>query len=121
MHPGQGLQGDASVYRVDARISGGQPCCHRQVQDQGLPGQPPLPDAPQGPRPEPDRGVVSTVRRGQHHSLGGLDTKFISALLGHSRTSFTDASYVLLFPEVAKAAAESAAAMVPRRRSGTVD
>jgi hypothetical protein len=64
--------------------------------------------------------VVSTVRRGQHHSLGGLDTKFISALLGHSRTSFTDATYVLLFPEVAKAA-ESAAAMVPRRRSGTVD
>lgn len=45
----------------------------------------------------------------------GLDTKFISALLGHSRTSFTDATYVLLFPEVAKAAAESAAAVVPRR------
>ena len=51
----------------------------------------------------------------------GLDTKFISALLGHSRTSFTDGTYVLLFPEVAKAAAESAAAMVPRRRSGTVN
>ena len=45
----------------------------------------------------------------------GLDTKFISALLGHSRTSFTDATYVLVFPEVAKAAAEAAAAMVPRR------
>jgi integrase len=45
----------------------------------------------------------------------GLDTKFISALLGHSRTSFTDATYVLVFPEVAKAAAESAAATVPRR------
>jgi integrase len=45
----------------------------------------------------------------------GLDTKFISALLGHSRTSFTDATYVLVFPEVAKAAAESAAAAVPRR------
>ena len=26
-----------------------------------------------------------------------LDTKFISALLGHSRTSFTDATYVLVF------------------------
>jgi integrase len=52
----------------------------------------------------------------------GLDTKFISALLGHSRTSFTDATYVLLFPEVAKAAAESAAAVVPRRRrSGSQD
>src|SRR5579859_7685953 len=46
----------------------------------------------------------------------GLDTKFISALLGHSRTSFTDATYVLVFPEVAKAAAEAAAAIVPRKR-----
>jgi integrase len=45
----------------------------------------------------------------------GLDTKFISAMLGHSRTSFTDATYVLVFPEVAKAAAESAAAAMPRR------
>jgi integrase len=45
----------------------------------------------------------------------GLDTKFISALLGHSRTSFTDATYVLVFPEVATAAAEAAAAVVPRR------
>jgi integrase len=44
----------------------------------------------------------------------GLDSKFISALLGHSRTSFTDATYVLVFPEVAKAAAEAAAAVVPR-------
>ena len=36
----------------------------------------------------------------------GVDTKLISAMLGHSRTSFTDATYVLVFPEVAKAAAE---------------
>jgi integrase len=48
----------------------------------------------------------------------GLDTKYISALLGHSRTSFTDATYVLLFPEVAASAAEAAAAMVPRRGHG---
>jgi integrase len=47
--------------------------------------------------------------------LAGLDTKFISALLGHSRSSFTDDVYVSLFPEVARAAAESAAAVVPRR------
>lgn len=48
-----------------------------------------------------------------------LDTKYITALLGHSRTSFTDDVYVTLFPEVAKAAAEAAAAVVPRmnRRS----
>lgn len=51
----------------------------------------------------------------------GLDSKFISALLGHSRTSFTDSTYVLVFPEVAKAAAESAAAAMPRsnQASGT--
>ena len=48
----------------------------------------------------------------------GLDTKFISSLLGHARTSFTDDVYVLLFPEVAKAAADAAAAIVPRMSSG---
>jgi integrase len=51
----------------------------------------------------------------------GLDTKFISALLGHSRTSFTDATYVLLFPEVAKAAAQAAAAVMPRRSKAAED
>src|SRR5581483_2294842 len=45
----------------------------------------------------------------------GYDTKIISAILGHSRTSFTDATYVLVFPDVAKAAAEAAAAIVPRK------
>ena len=44
----------------------------------------------------------------------GVDTKVISALLGHSRTDFTNRTYVLVFPEVAKAAAEAAAAIVPR-------
>lgn len=44
-----------------------------------------------------------------------VDTKFISAMLGHSRTSFTDSQYVTLFPEVQKAAAEAAAAIVPRK------
>ena len=45
----------------------------------------------------------------------GLDTKYISALLGHSRTSFTDKTYVTLFPEIMKSAAEAAAAVVPRK------
>lgn len=45
----------------------------------------------------------------------GEDTRVISAILGHSRTSFTDAVYVTVFPEVAAAAAERAAAIVPRR------
>ncbi len=45
----------------------------------------------------------------------GLDLKYISALLGHSRSSFTADIYVHLFPDVAAAAAEAAAAVVPRR------
>ncbi len=46
----------------------------------------------------------------------GLDSKYIAALLGHARSSFTDDVYVTLFPEVTKAAAEAAAAVVPRAR-----
>ena len=48
----------------------------------------------------------------------GQDTKYISALLGHSRTSFTDSVYVTLFPEAQQAAADAAAAVVPRRAKG---
>jgi integrase len=44
----------------------------------------------------------------------GADSKYIAALLGHARSSFTDDVYVTLFPEMAKAAAEAAAAVVPR-------
>ena len=43
----------------------------------------------------------------------GVDTKFISAILGHSRTSFTDATYVLVFPDVAAAVMDQAAAIIP--------
>jgi integrase len=45
----------------------------------------------------------------------GQDTKIISELLGHHRTSFTDDVYTNVFPDVAKAAAEARAAVVPRR------
>ena len=48
----------------------------------------------------------------------GADSKYIAALLGHARSSFTDDVYVTLFPEVAKEAAEAAAAIVPRAYSG---
>ena len=44
-----------------------------------------------------------------------VDTKVISAILGHTRTDFTNRTYVLVFPEVAKEAARAAAAVVPRR------
>jgi integrase len=49
------------------------------------------------------------------YKAAGLDTKYISAMLGHARTSFTDDVYVTLFPDVARAAAEAAAATVPAR------
>ena len=46
----------------------------------------------------------------------GLDTKLISAFLGHSRTSFTDATYVLVFPDVAAGGhGPGRAAVVPRK------
>lgn len=44
----------------------------------------------------------------------GVDTKIISAILGHSKTSFTDLYYVTLFPEVEQEASARAAAIVPR-------
>jgi hypothetical protein len=37
-------------------------------------------------------------------------------LLGHHRTSFTDDVYTSVFPDVAKAAAETRAAIVPRKK-----
>jgi len=48
------------------------------------------------------------------YKAAGVDTKHISAILGHARTSFTDDVYVTLFPDIARAAAEAAAAVVPR-------
>jgi integrase len=48
-----------------------------------------------------------------------VDTKYISAALGHARTSFTDSQYVSLFPDVQKAAADAASAIVPRKRRAT--
>jgi integrase len=46
----------------------------------------------------------------------GIDTKVISAWLGHARTSFTDEVYILLFPDAEKAAAEAASSVVPESR-----
>jgi integrase len=48
----------------------------------------------------------------------GLDSKYIAALLGHSRYSFSEDVYVTLFPEIMTAAAEAAAAVVPRAGQG---
>ncbi len=46
----------------------------------------------------------------------GVDTKVISANMGHSRADFTNKTYVLVFPEIAAAAAEAAASVIPDRR-----
>ena len=44
--------------------------------------------------------------------------KVIRAMLGHSRYSFTADTCASVLPEVAKAAAEAVAAVVPLRRDG---
>lgn len=46
----------------------------------------------------------------------GVDTKVISAILGHSKTSFTDSVYVTLFPEIEQVASDAGAAVIPRKR-----
>lgn len=50
--------------------------------------------------------------------LGKVDMKVISETLGHSRSSFTADTYASVLPEVARAAAEAVASVVPRRDSG---
>ncbi|MBV2366006.1 tyrosine-type recombinase/integrase [Streptomonospora nanhaiensis] len=47
----------------------------------------------------------------------GVDVKVVSAELGHSTTYFTQDTYQTVFPEVARAAAEATAALVPLRRA----
>jgi integrase-like protein len=47
---------------------------------------------------------------------GGPDLKTVSEMLGHSTITLTGDTYASVLPEVARAAAESAAALVPRRR-----
>jgi integrase len=50
--------------------------------------------------------------------LAKVDMKVISETLGHARSSFTADTYASVLPELAKAAAEAVAAMVPRRSDG---
>ena len=50
----------------------------------------------------------------------GVDTKVISAILGHAKTSFTDAVYVNVFPDVSRAAVNAAEGIVSQsRKEGT--
>jgi integrase len=48
--------------------------------------------------------------------LGKVDMKVISETLGHARSSFTSDTYTSVLPEVALAAAEAVASVVPRRQ-----
>ncbi|GAA2621951.1 tyrosine-type recombinase/integrase [Actinomadura fulvescens] len=50
----------------------------------------------------------------------GVDMKIISETLGHSRSSFTADVYTSVIPQVAKAAAEATATVVPRRTGPTM-
>ncbi|GAA1776796.1 hypothetical protein GCM10009834_39540 [Streptomonospora arabica] len=43
----------------------------------------------------------------------GVDVKVVSSELGHSTTAFTQDTYQSVFPDVAKAAAEATAALLP--------
>jgi len=47
----------------------------------------------------------------------GLDVKLMQERLGHSTSALTRDVYTSVLPEVARAAAETAAAMIPRRRA----
>jgi len=45
----------------------------------------------------------------------GVDIKIVQEMLGHSTSSFTRDVYTSVVPEIATAAAEAVAAIVPRR------
>jgi integrase len=50
----------------------------------------------------------------------GVDLKVVSAMLGHSSITITADTYVSVLPETARAAAEAAAVVVPRRGRQTL-
>jgi site-specific recombinase XerD len=47
----------------------------------------------------------------------GLDIKLVQEMLGHSTSTLTRDVYTSVLPEVARAAAEATAAMIPRKRA----
>ncbi|MEV0169008.1 tyrosine-type recombinase/integrase [Nonomuraea fuscirosea] len=49
----------------------------------------------------------------------GADTKMVSTMLRHSSTNLTENTYTTVLPELAHAAAEASAAIVPRAVSQT--
>ncbi|GAA4898044.1 tyrosine-type recombinase/integrase [Streptomonospora salina] len=51
----------------------------------------------------------------------GVDVKVVSSELGHSTTSFTQDTYQSVFPDVAKAAAEATAKLLPLTKARSAD
>jgi len=51
----------------------------------------------------------------------GRDPKIVQEMLGHSSITITSDTYTSVLPEVAREAAEAAARLVPRGRTGTDD
>lgn len=50
---------------------------------------------------------------------GGADMKVVQDMLGHSSITITADTYASVLPELARAAAEAAASLIPRKRRGT--
>lgn len=50
---------------------------------------------------------------------GGTDMKVVQEMLGHSSITITSDIYTSVLPQVARDAAEAAARLVPRTRTGT--
>ena len=75
----------------------------------------------------PSRRARGTRSRPRSHALrhgaatyalaAGLDIKIVSARLGHSTSALTRDVYTSVLPDVARVAAETTAAMIPRRRA----
>ncbi len=47
------------------------------------------------------------------HLAAGVDIKIVQDLLGHSSRAITSDTYTTVLPDVARAAAEAAAALIP--------
>jgi hypothetical protein len=68
-----------------------------------------------------DTGTVDAlrawrVRQNNERLIADVDRKLVCETVGHSRRSFTDDVYGVVVPEVARAAANATAAVVPRER-----
>jgi integrase len=59
--------------------------------------------------------LLRTWRKRQLSLAAGVDIKIVQEMLGHATSAFTRDVYTSVVPEIATAAAEAVAAIVPRR------